>query len=1792
MIIQDIEVLLNAFNQQAGNIKKQLTTLLAMVSDGRVPPEKAISSFNVDVESLRTKYDDIYEATRSIIGEEKMPAKGNNINTYVEVAKTSKSRLLNEQIKQIKDILSRFITIRSKIETYNDALKPYQNDAAILLSQISESTVNDILPKTDAPKAFLQAMQFKKITESDAGMKIMYDIRKYYSFDIQMGLASNLYNFARNIDTDLSSNESVLEQDKSHQVLSDQVSPVSKIGGIGVENIKSDDNSSFIKAHEIKSPTSEDKNSISSGVDFNDRNNREEKSFIDGKEAHDSPDGLKIVNKPQNRTPSATSFRKEVIKLDKINGKISIILPLLTNLGILTKEQCFLFAVCMDCLDESEKDRESIDSAMENLAAKGYLTCFEYEDGGKQISAYCLSNYCNSCMEKESIAVKMKGFWALSFGNYKFVPSTEITETVVADAVNINHSLLKYIYMTKGILSKEEFEDVKCSISWQDGYYQVVVYNDSNKYVCHLLNSADHINEIHGNVLLVCDKQYSLDSIHADDEKNIFILEHGIISILKEKTIASKNDLSIVSDEKKFVINHGNAENYSSDVNHIIDSPNEEQNTYASAVDANLEIVSKGTDTLGGLLQKKTVPEDKEFYNTILNILNKEVTTQEQLKSTIVNAALLAKGAGLESGCNKSRQLSMQLRLATKVLIEGNAYTSESLTMAFPDINDKNRVMALSAYLIAMLTPATPFDYGLFNQTKSLFDNYETYFVNLDAFKPLFNKLMSVHKASPTGFTPSVISLLGSDDKSENFLYELRKQSQQYLKIKAPKTRMKVLPIFYNDCFGAKSDLYECIKIMSENKKDSDALEFIKSVLDEFCDVNSNTYVLNDQKIEDYLNTKWSNKNKFKLAYDAYNQTIRQFRIRLEVMISWVTHINELNSNKQDIFRIRQLRIELLDIIHDINKDCVWKNQRNANVLTWILRYMQKYLDGEIEEIEIYSDLLYTGIIGIDDNGSPVIDETMVKIKFYEPWRNALRHILAPKKSADSVKDEILGNMPENTDEEAGLKDNLHQLLMLGKFLKSEDSEYVISENQRREATASADDRTTHFNEILELAYTYNQINEIEKETLSGIMTQYKKLFYKSMDFARWRRFLRALELQIQEFADGRKKELRARLDVKLEINPDSSLLKEADRLLEKDKNFAVTEEYITRFDNGETEVENEFGVISQDKDYFSEFLSHDKFDRLLQKCRQGKGRALKNFGWDTVEKFLPKEWTRRLKDDSMNMISNWPSRKDNTTTDQIQKLFKCLGFNVINANKKSGCKEEMFQISVKPTPKSMADYRHPIASFGTQIKSTVNVIVLYGNHTERQLVDTISSLDLGGISVVLIDQPIDAAGRRLIGEIFHTQTSGQNPFLLIDQVLFLYLAMNQETERLPALLECTLPYTTYQPFVRDGGSTADEMFCGRSQELATIIDPNGACVVYGGRQLGKTALLERAENRCSKPDRKEYAVYSTIIRIDNEAEVVSTLIADIDKKTNGEISLSKCKTLKEMCDQLSRMFRNGQIATMHLLIDEVDCFLVAIADDAYRQIQPLVDLKRETKNNFKFVLTGLHNVCRAKNATRENGIFGQLGTPLCIRPLSPTDALQLLSRPLSYLGFKIDIYPHLATILTNTNYYPGILQFFGYRLVETLIGQYTKYYRAANGNPPFKLQDEQLGAVMNSADLNKSIKDKFCLSLELDERYFMIARCITMLYHFYEEDRTMGSWMGFKVKDIREVANSYEIHCLENESVDSFSNLLDEMVEMGILSQPIKGFYRLRRSSFVDIIGEDMDTLERDIANNNEVIA
>lgn len=68
-------------------------------------------------------------------------------------------------------------------------------------------------------------------------------------------------------------------------------------------------------------------------------------------------------------------------------------------------------------------------------------------------------------------------------------------------------------------------------------------------------------------------------------------------------------------------------------------------------------------------------------------------------------------------------------------------------------------------------------------------------------------------------------------------------------------------------------------------------------------------------------------------------------------------------------------------------------------------------------------------------------------------------------------------------------------------------------------------------------------------------------------------------------------------------------------------------------------------------------------------------------------------------------------------------------------------------------------------------------------------------------------------------------------------------------------------------------------------------------------------------------------------------------------------------------------------------------------------------------------------------------------------------------------------------------------------------------------------------------------------------------------------------------------MAELYDIHCLEKETKDSFVVLLDEMVDMGILIKSKEGEYHLRKNSFVDIIGNDMYELDKEINESNREV-
>lgn len=1537
--------------------------------------------------------------------------------------------------------------------------------------------------------------------------------------------------------------------------------------------------------------------------------------------------------------PGASEFKNTITKYARQYKHVFAILPLMTHLGLLEREQVYLAGHCLSGFPAEDGFREQLNEALELLSSKGLLVHFQYEEeDGRPVDAYGLSEYCAGCLKKRDVL--SISYWTPRVGS-RLIPCGETIDLKdLKRVIRANATLLEYLREAKAALDMKEFEAVAKSVKWAGSCYTVTCLHEGEKYPCVVYAEGLDLRNPPAENIIFTPEQAPEVSRYADRFTALFAVEDGEMVRLEDGK-APENAASEEKQQEDGAFAAGPEEERKAEPENVLSesgeepeapsgAPEEEEKAGAATADAPPEAKAEplqeaaapaaeegvpqeaaassddheapwdaappaardeapqAAETAPAGREADTPPADEDFCSRVYALLSTPVSSEQELRTAVSNALLLARTAGFIPGYEKVRRLSRRLQLATKTIFDDCAYSLYDLADAFTDAGDLDEAVTLAAYCFAMLTPAKAYDHPLFAQCKAYSDRFEDTFPSFGSvgFKNFYNKLLSVHETIPTGFTPAVISLLGNDSEMESYIKKLQTEAKGYLNVPTPNTRIKDLPRLYQSCFGPGSDLYHCMGIIAANKEES--LEDVKLILSDYCLEENGTFSLDRSRIEEKLDAEWEKAysgKKFKLDYGARDQAIKHFRVRLELMLTWAERLSEKAKQGDNLERLKTLRDELLAYISDLEAEDGWKKAPCANVVRFMLHRMRWILTGR-QDSWLFSDLLLTGVFSLDTDGLPILDETLTRVRYNEPWRGALRHIEARRRPASEVRDEILGAFGAD----AELFDNLRQLMMLGRWQGSPDEDYKVTEQQLKQARAKAELKNERFSERLELAYMYGQINETEKETLADIVKQYKDLFFEIGDFACWRRFLEGLEKQIDEFAGRRLQSLRAELKIRRDKEPDLPLLREAERLLEEDRNFAVAEEYINQYDNGE-KVLSSLATVLHDKDYFSDFL--EKEESIRYYCKEKSGLALKNIWRAHFEKNLPKDWTVRNRKDSEELVSSWPVRKDATTAATIQNLFNCLGFEVKSAVKATGTKVELFKLTIAPTPRSKADYTHPISAFGTQLKSPLHVVVLYGNYTDKQLVDTVTSLDLRDISFVLIDRPLNISTKRNIAEIYHTETSRQNPFLIIDQTLLLYLSQLQITERLPALLKCTLPFSSYQPFVQGSGPIPDEMFFGRIHELSQIIDTNGPCVVYGGRQLGKTALLMRAESRCHNPENKYYAFRVSIEYAKQEKEVVSKIVDEIRKKTNNAIAISPCDTLKELCDQIDSCFRKGEIVRMHLFIDEVDDFLASIAKDRYKQLQPLVDLRRQTTNDFKFVISGLHNVCRAKNATEENGIFGQLGTPLCIKPLSPNEALQLLSKPLRYLGFQLnDPYPQLKTILTKTNYYPGILQFFGYMLVDALNHRYAKYYQAAKGNPPFTLQDEQLGAIISSADLNQSIKDKFRLSLELDKRYFMLARCISMLYLYYEKDLQLGSWLGFPVNKIMELAEFYEIRCLQNETEHDYIVLLDEMVDMGILSKPGDlPLYRLRRSSFIDIIGNDLDALEKEIISNNQEV-
>ncbi|MDW5299563.1 MAG: hypothetical protein SA378_05430 [Sedimentibacter sp.] len=1221
-------------------------------------------------------------------------------------------------------------------------------------------------------------------------------------------------------------------------------------------------------------------------------------------------------------------------------------------------------------------------------------------------------------------------------------------------------------------------------------------------------------------------------------------------------------------------------------------------------------IDTKTSDNESDSAKKTEKINDKDANNNtevLIAVTSKPELNLESYKCDIFSVIKLLNEERLAEAIALAKTLSFipntnykvfynRLLYATNMSIDNHQYSSNTIggldnkeVEVVLDIpNNMLKILRLSTFAWALLVPDVPHDHLLYSYKDSILAEVENN-IKYPAVKSVFEILFEVGNYSPIGFTNSVVSSFVHDKQNKIANEELQKQAKGMITFKTPTIKMIGVPEMYKGCFDSSSELGKCMNIISQS--DLKSIDFVRDIFNLFDEGLDDTITSSNKKIEKYIDEHWYNlvikKTSFrkpeKLQHEVRNLVFTNIKKRLDIISQWLvindnTNDNVIKNNHQLENLKNRLISKLLSASAEI--ELVKEDQDDyikagLCVLKSSMEKMREYLQDykSYNDKWDYIEFTKSHFISLDSDYKPILNKNTQSIKGFEPWCRMIAHV-----NSEKVEYKEALYLIDSADKIEWFN-NYNTATCICQYLHEKDGLEVIDySNAIKQAQNDSILEREKLESELELAYAYGRIEESDKEDILRAINDFSEDLIAIGDFANHRLFLNVLREHINSCSENRKDALLIKTDSLLNNldNIDKSVIEAINKNLEE-QNFTVAEEYINRLEQGDLSLINELNnesVMDTESDYHDRFIENYNF--FFNLCRN-------NFQENVLVKWAEKgiepkirSFSQGQKNNSKQLLESWPKSRDSKSLmSDVKRLLGKFGFTISDIMADSSYKKcELLNVKIVPKLKNLEDYTHPIAKFGTQISDTVSVLCLFGrtysspNALKEIFID--ETLKLSSCTFVLVDAAFSLNERRQLAELLKSEIHSINSFIIIDRALMLYLATLDSSKWLSSLLKCTMPYTYCQPYVQGAGVVADEMFFGRKAELHNIRDYNGACLVYGGRQLGKTALLKRACSLANNPSQKKHALYVDIKKCDSKEAIL-----DISEKLKEQNIINKtCSNSEELCNVIENSLSSGEISELQIFIDEADDFFSDISTGDYEELKPIKKLRDAYPNRFKVVFAGLHKVAHNKN----NSVIIHLGTPLCIKPFSTADARNLLARPLDYLGFRFqddEGKKQLSLIMANTNYYPGLLHMFCYKLVESISENYKVYYGATENNPPFVISEEHLRKLIFTTDLNEGIKTFFKATLSLDDRYQLIANIIAYLSYQDISENTIHP-LGFHIEEIKNCENLQLTGTMKD---TEFEVLLSEMVDMGILwNKPGTKYYRLRRNSFLEMLGSKDD--------------
>ena len=1763
--IPEVDSAISNFSDRADGIKNQANELLKTITEGRVPSKDAVGDFDTQIDSLRSCYENLIDLARSKIPARKCPADGEPIYSVASALAEYETQLTGA-----KEILQKFASVRSCVDSYTKAIEPYQNNAKSLLDSISAGETVDSSRLT-GPTLFLKTIESPDLTTNE-GLALLEEVSDYYSGKVFFGLQHKKYFITEEPQLDNIQSKEGTSSESSKGVISESTSKA---------DMETD--ASPVDTTEDGVTIVEPSHTIDSVAESNSSSEEAEKGNDNVSDSTDSFEDDRLLapsKKIKSNTPSAAGFKQEITNLCRFAKDILSILPLITNLGALTERQIFRFGVCMSCYTDNDQGKQKVSFALNQLVSKSMLALYVLSNGE---NVYCLTPYSHTCLQKESI--RTLKIWDIPFGNYPICGKNEMSESVLSIAIDENETLLTYFDGIKASLPNKEYNKIKSSIKHIDGGYLVGVWA-SEFVICSTVVDGDdeypilYINDTPGEDVSVGYRYLngSVIDLSAKDNESA----QAEIETAEYPTTETDSDNDMLADEKALPGNQTDTVAVNQVVSVNIDS-NDIETVSVSSVDT-----------------PKSAPELQVAVEPIFEI--KDFVYQLIIDNKLFCASAYAKAASLENADAKG--LYLKLAYAVNDPMCHCEYSSNSVFSLMGEIQtDFDRALIVAASARTFFSNQVRYDFDL----KSLYAGIKDY--------PILRECPSLSKALYSISEYKIKQRKGMDSYADYRLKNAGKIEQNYRQLQKEarnfydgiiiqKREDEYLPVIETKklLFSPNGDIGQYISAIVNGQDDMIpfAEDFlINSINNSRGPVSESTisYSLVADYIRPFEDKAINNlPKKYPPITGSRKTNIIKLTLRAIQLISRWCDLVECKSNAvQDkgaiAYKIAKkgvcenLENAFVELDNLINKESTKELLAGITIVKQTAAEIKACISGEYDENShrfFYAPFLLSNEVCLTDEYLPDMDmhgATIPELKLQSRIRRfALMDTLIPYT-------ERIHQLVSNPDDNCGTAKLLldYCSIIAPTEDMSESAETII--NSADYAQKDARRKKDNFIGELEFAQANGQIDnstEDTKEIILQVINNWYEWAQETRNYGFFGNVLDAYLDQIRKSAKERASVLLGQLEEIKKSAVDMFSPEEKEQKIAKIKSmiteqkYTAAEDLLTRF---WTKEENDGSFF--DKDFLNDFLfNYEDYYRPVSSHQ---------FSFSVLASKRGYNYNKEAKQAS-DLAENWLPGGSDLGSAKLKVLLNLLGFKVrkIDTQPRISIGKTTYEnyfVYTEPIRK----YSHPIAAFGTGAATDgFRIVCMTGIYTADQLISVMQQIGNAKHTLVLLDDALPIVERRRLAR--KTKNELGDKFIgVLDRVVMMYLVRNfDQTHNNRMLLSLVAPFGYYQPYVwKSADPMPPELFIGRKKELEAIESRSGVNIVYGGRQLGKSALLKKAKDDIDNDENGDRAVYIDIKNktYDKVAQTIGHALFDCgvlneDIDTTDWDELSRC---------IKRRLQSSQnpIPYLLLLLDEADTFIESSEAIKYAPFDSLKDIQGTGK--FKFVVAGLHNVVRFKReaALGSNSVLTHLEA-ITVKPFSLSEARELLEVPLHFLGLRFpngkDSEFLIPTILSSANYFPGLIQMYCAKLLQAMRENNYAGYDEVN-SPIYEVSAEHIKKILADTEFTREIREKFEITLGVDEDKYYDAIVLIMAYLYHEN----GYSRGYDAHDIKKVSEEFEITKISELSIDKLNAFLEELKDLNIFRNTDATHYLFARLNFYQMMGSQSEVEDKMFAYMEE---